>query len=56
MEKQRDRKPPGVGEREILNQAIQFAANYKIENKLDLALKSITEAEAVDPGSLYPCC
>ena len=52
LDKQRERKQLGVGEREILNQAIQFATNYKSENKLDLALKSIGEAEAVDPGSL----
>lgn len=52
LDKQRERKQLGVGEREILNQSIQFATNYKSENKLDLALKSIAEAEAVDPGSL----
>ncbi len=52
LDKKRERKQLGVGEREILNQAIQFATNYKGEGKLDLALKSITEAEAVDPGSL----
>ena len=52
LDSQRDRKQLGVGEREILNQAVQFATNYKIENKLDLALKSINEAERIDPDSL----
>lgn len=52
LDGQRERKQPGVGEREILNQAVQFATNYKIENKLDLALKSINEAEKIDPDSL----
>ncbi len=52
LDNQRNRKQLGTGEREILNQAIQFASNYKTENKLELALKSIQEAEAVDPDSL----
>jgi hypothetical protein len=52
LDHQRERKQLGVGEREILNQSIQFAANYKNENKLDPALKSIADAEAVDPDSL----
>ncbi len=52
LDHQRDRKQLGVGEREILNQAIQFATNYKNENKLELALKSIMDAEAQDPNSL----
>ncbi len=51
-ETKRARKPLGSGEREILNQAIQFATNYNNEKKLDLALKSILEAENVDPDSL----
>ena len=52
LDSQRERKQLGVGEREILNQAVQFATNYKIENKLDLALKSINEAERIDHDSL----
>lgn len=52
LDNQRNRKQLGTGEREILNQAIQFASNYKNENKLELALKSITDAEAIDPNSL----
>ena len=35
---------------------MQFATNYKIENKLDLALRSIKDAEKIDPDSLYLCC
>jgi hypothetical protein len=49
---QGNRKRLGEGEREVLNRAIQFASSYKEENKLDLALKSIQEAEAIDPDSL----
>ena len=52
LDKQHDRKQLGVGESEVLKQDIQFATNYKNEGKLDLALKSINEAEAVDPTSL----
>lgn len=52
LDNQRNRKQLGTGEREILNQAIQFASNYKSENKLELALKSIQDAEALDPDSL----
>ncbi len=52
LDSQRDRKQLAVGEREILNQDVQFATNYKIENKLDLALKSINDAERIDPDSL----
>lgn len=52
LDHQRERKQLGVGERELLNQGIQFATNYKNENKLDLALKSIQDAEAQDPNSL----
>lgn len=52
MDEQKNRKRLGRGEQEILNQAIQFASNYKSENKVDLALKSILDAEAIDPNSL----
>lgn len=52
VDNQRNRKQLGPGEREILNQAIQFASNYKNENKLEPALKSIQDAEAIDPDSL----
>ena len=52
LENQRSRKRLDRGEQEILNQAIQFANNYKAGNKLDLALKSIQDAEAIDPDSL----
>lgn len=52
IDNERNKKQLGVGEQEILNQAIQFATNYKNENKLDLALKSIQDAEAIDPNSL----
>jgi len=40
------------GQREAINQALRFATGYKEQNKLDLALKSALEAEAIDAGSL----
>lgn len=52
QDNQRNRPRLSPGEREILNQAIQFASNYKNENKLEPALKSIQDAEAIDPNSL----
>jgi hypothetical protein len=52
IDNQNQRKQLDVGQREILNQSVQFANSYKNENKLDLALKSITDAENVDPDSL----
>jgi hypothetical protein len=47
-----NRKQLSEGEREVLNRAIQFATNYKSENRLEPALKSIEEAEAIDPNSM----
>jgi tetratricopeptide (TPR) repeat protein len=46
------RKQLSSGQREAINQALRFATGYKDENKLDLALKSALEAEAIDPNSL----
>jgi hypothetical protein len=46
------RKQLSSGQREAINQALRFASGYKDENKLDLALKSVLEAEAIDPDSL----
>ena len=46
------RKQLSSGEREAMNQALQFATGYKGQNKLDLALKSVVEAEAIDADSL----
>jgi hypothetical protein len=46
------RKQLTAGERDVLNQALRFAAGYKDENKLDEALKSAVEAQNVDPDSL----
>jgi hypothetical protein len=40
------------GQREAMNQALRFAEGYKEENKLDSALKSVLEAENIDPDSL----
>jgi hypothetical protein len=46
------RKQLSSGQREAINQALRFATGYKDENKLDLGLKSVLEAEAIDPDSL----
>jgi hypothetical protein len=46
------RKQLSSGQREAVNQALRFASGYKDENKLDLALKSVLEAEAIDPDLL----
>jgi len=46
------RKQLSSGQREAINQALRFASGYKDENKLDLALKSVLEAEAIDPDFL----
>ena len=40
------------GQRGAMNQALRFAQGYKEENKLDLALKSVLDAEMIDPDSL----
>jgi hypothetical protein len=47
-----DRKQLGSGPRAALEQALRFAAGYKDQNKLDEALRSSSEAEAIDPDSL----
>ncbi len=46
------RKQLSSGQREAINQALRFATGYKEENKLDLGLKSVLEAEAIDADSL----
>jgi tetratricopeptide (TPR) repeat protein len=46
------RKQLSSGQREAINQALRFASGYKEQNKLDLALKSVLEAEAIDADSL----
>jgi hypothetical protein len=46
------RKQLSSGQREAINQALRFATGYKDENKLELGLKSVLEAEAIDPDSL----
>ena len=40
------------GQLEAINQALRFATGYKEQDKLDLALKSALEAEAIDPDWL----
>lgn len=46
------RKQLSSGEREAMNQDLRFASGYKEQNKLDLALKSVLEAETIDSDSL----
>jgi hypothetical protein len=51
-EHQRDRKQLKLSERDAITQALDFATRYKDLNKLDEAMKSVQEAERVDPESL----
>lgn len=46
------RKQLTAGQRNVISQALLFATRYKDANKLDDALKSVQEAEAIDPDSL----
>lgn len=46
------RRQLSAGQREALNQALLFAKGYKEQDKRDQALKSVNEAEAIDPESL----
>lgn len=52
VDRQPQRKQLSVGQREAINQALHFATRYKEQNNLDDALKSVTEAEAIDPNAL----
>jgi hypothetical protein len=52
VDKQSRRKQLNVGQREAITQALHFATRYKEQNKLEDALKSVGEAEAIDPESL----
>lgn len=51
-EHQRDRKQLKLSERDAITQALDFASRYREANKLDEAMKSVQEAERVDPESL----
>ena len=46
------RKTLTAGERDALNQSLHFASRYREQKKLDEALKSVTEAERIDPTAL----
>ena len=52
IDRQGKRKQLTAGQREAINQALLFATRYKEENKLDEALKSVLQAEAIDSESL----
>lgn len=52
IDNQGKRKQLSAGDRENLNEALHFAARWKEQKKLDLALKSVLEAEAIDRESL----
>ena len=52
IDRQGKRKQLTAGQRNVISQALLFATRYKEANKLDEALKSIQEAEAIDPESL----
>jgi hypothetical protein len=46
------RVPLTPGQQDAITQAIHFASRYKEQNKLDEALKSLTEAEGIDADNL----
>ncbi|MBE0659471.1 MAG: hypothetical protein IH602_17385 [Bryobacteraceae bacterium] len=46
------RKTLTAGERDALNQSLHFASRYREQKKLDEAMKSVTEAERIDPTAL----
>jgi hypothetical protein len=52
VDQREKRKQLSVGQREAVAQALHFASRYKEQNKLDDALKSVGEAEAIDPEGL----
>lgn len=52
VDRQRRRKQLSAGQRDAISQALHFASRYKEQNKLDDALKSVLEAESIDPDSL----
>jgi hypothetical protein len=52
IDNQGKRRQLTAGDRENLNAALHFAARWKEQKKLDLALKSVLEAEAIDRESL----
>ncbi len=52
VDRVRDRKQLSAGQSQAIAQALHFASRYKEQNKLDDALKSVVEAESIDPDSL----
>ena len=48
IDHRRERKQLAQGELAVINEKLLFATNYKEQNKLDLAFKSLQDAEAVD--------
>lgn len=47
-----NRKSLTAGERDALSQSLHFAARYRQQNKLDEAMKSVLDAERIDPSAL----
>jgi len=52
IDHQGKQKQLSAGQREAIKQALLFATNYMSAKKLDEALRSVSEAEAIDPESL----
>lgn len=52
IDRQRERKQLTAGQRNVIDQALLFATRFLEAKKPDDALKSVTEAEAIDPASL----
>lgn len=52
VDRRPSRKQLDAGQRSEVARALVFASGYTKDNKLDLALKSVMEGEAIDPESL----
>jgi hypothetical protein len=52
IDKKGQRKQLNLGERDAMNQALQFATGYLNLKKFDAAKNSVLEAEKIDPDSL----
>jgi hypothetical protein len=52
IDDQKNRKQISAGDRVAIGQALKYADGYQKQNKLDQALKSVLDAEKVDPNSL----
>jgi hypothetical protein len=52
VERRANRKQLSIGQRDAIAQSLHFASSYQQNSKLDDALKSIVDAEGIDPAHL----